>query len=199
MRFSHVLASTAVLALSAAALPAVAHQQVYAATLSGAKESPPNASAGAGAAIVTVDLDLFTMRVQTTFAGLSGNVTASHIHCCIATPGLANAGVATQTPTFSGFPLGSGFGSYDHTFDMALASSYNAPFITANGGTVSTAFSALLAGMDAGRAYLNIHSSFAPGGEIRGFLAPVPEPSTFALSLAGLVAVGWMARRQGRA
>ena len=82
---------------------------------------------------------------------------------------------------------------------MSLASSYNVSFITNNGGTVSTAFTALVTGLDAGRAYLNIHSSFAPGGEIRGFLAPVPEPESYALLLSGLAVVAWVARRQKRA
>jgi len=168
---SSLLASAALLALCAAAMPATANQQVYTTVLSGGAENPSNASLGGGAGVVTFDLDLLTMRVQTTFAGLSGNVTASHIHCCVAAPG--NVGVATMTPTFTGFPLGATFGSYDHTFDMTLASSYNPSFITANGGAVSTAFSALLAGVDAGRSYLNIHSTFAPGGEIRGYLVVI--------------------------
>lgn len=193
------LAGTTLLALSVASMPAAAHTQTYLTVLSGANESPPNASAGGGTAIVTFDLDLFTMRVQATFADLTGNVTASHIHCCTADAGAGNAGVATQSPTFIDFPLGVTAGTYDHTFDMTLSSSYNAAFVTANGGTVSAAFSALLAGVDAGKAYLNVHSSFAPGGEIRGFLAPVPEPSTYALLPLGLVAIGWMARRQRRA
>ena len=30
-------------------------------------------------------------------------------------------------------------------------------------------------------------------------LAPVPEPETWALMLAGLIGVGWAARRKGRA
>lgn len=170
----------AMLTLGGAALPALAHTQAYTVVLKGGNESPPNASSGLGVAIVTLDLDLLTLRLQTTFAGLTGNVTASHIHCCTAVAQAGNVGVATQTPTFSGFPLGGTFGSYDHSFDMALASSYNSSFITANGGTVSTAFSALVAGMNAGKSYLNIHSSFAPGGEIRGFLAPVPEPGSLA-------------------
>jgi len=190
------VAEACTLAVCAIATPATAHEQVYGTVLSGASEFPVNDSKGGGAAIVTFDLDQFTMRVQTTFAGLSGNVTASHIHCCTSVPGQGNIGVATQLPTFTGFPLGNTFGSYDHTFEMGLASSYNPAFITANGGTVSSAFSALLAGVDEGRAYLNIHSTFAPGGEIRGFLAPVPESSTYVLMFAGLAAVGWVRRRK---
>jgi hypothetical protein len=179
------------------ALPALAHTQTYTFSLSGANESPPNASPALGVAIVTFDLDLFTMRIDTTFVNLVGTTTASHIHCCTTTPGVGNAGVATQTPSFSGFPLGVSFGTYSNVFDMSLSSSYNPAFITANGGTVSTAFTALLNGIDAGRAYLNIHTSFAPGGEIRGFLAsPIPEPASVALMLAGLGAVGLTARRR---
>lgn len=194
MKMSLALSSSALVTLCAAGMPAFAHEQIYAAVLSGLNENPVNASQGGGAAVVTVDLDLFTLRVQTTFAGLSGNVTASHIHCCTTAPG--NTGVAVHSPSLDGFPTGGRFGSYDHTFDMTLATSYNGTFMTANGGTPSTAFSALLAGLDAGRSYLNIHSSFAPGGEIRGFLQPVPEPETYALLLSGLAVVGWVARRR---
>ena len=60
----------------------------------------------------------------------------------------------------------------------------------------AAAFNSLLVGSQAGKAYLNIHSAAYPGGEIRGFLVPVPEPETYALMMAGLGLVGLAARRR---
>lgn len=183
-----------------AALPALAATTVYEAELDGPSEvlgAGVLPSPGLGSALVTVDTDSMTMHVVASFSGLLAGVTASHIHCCTAVLNVGTAGVATVTPTFTGFPSGVTSGSYDHVFDMNLASSYNPAFITARGGTVAGAFAALAAGLDAGTSYFNIHSSLYPGGEIRGFLAPIPEPATYALMLAGLAAVGFAARRRG--
>ena len=175
---------------------ASAHEQVYRIfSIDGLSEAPPNASPGFGDGLVTFDLDLVTMRVEASFGGLIGTTTASHIHCCIVDP-QPTAGVATVTPTFTGFPIGVTSGTYDHTYDMTQAASYNAAFITANGGTVSGALNALLTGFDAGKAYLNIHTNTFPGGEIRGFLERVPEPSS--LLLAALGTAGLLVRRKKR-
>lgn len=43
--------------------------------------------------------------------------------------------------------------------------------------------------------YVNVHSAFAPGGEIRGQLIPVPEPQTYA-TFAGLGLLGFAAWRR---
>ena len=201
------ICSSLVIAAIAAMLgaPALAHTKVFAAPLNGISETPPNSSTATGNVRVTIDLDLFTMRVEASFSGLSGNVTAAHIHCCTAVAGTGNVGVATMLPTFTGFPSGVMAGTYDQTFDMSLASSYNqnvtsppsAPgFLQANGGSPATAFNTLLAGLEAGKAYLNVHTAAFPGGEIRGLLVPVPEPETYALMLAGLGVLGWTARRK---
>jgi CHRD domain-containing protein/PEP-CTERM motif-containing protein len=162
---------------------------VLTASLSGPAESPPNASPGTGSAIVTIDTVAQTLRVQVTFSGLTGTTTASHIHSATAVPFVGTAGVATTTPTFAGFPLGVTSGTYDNTLDLTLASSYNPAFVAANGGTTTTAAAALIAGILDGRAYLNVHSTTFPGGEIRGFLA-TPEPATMFLLGTGLAGVG---------
>jgi hypothetical protein len=186
--------------------PATAHEKTWAAPLLGTSETPSVNTPGTGQGSVTIDFDLFTMRVQASFQDLTGNVTAAHIHCCTSLAGTGNAGVASQTPSFTGFPTGVKAGTYDKTFDMSLASSYNAAFITARDTTpgdpsdnVVLAFNALVAGLDAGKAYLNLHTSTYSGGEIRGLLVPVPEPETYALMLAGLGVLGWAARRKQQA
>jgi hypothetical protein len=160
---------------------------------------PTNTSTGTGSVTLSYDSSLQTLQVDTSFSGLTGNVTAAHIHCCTAVAGVGNVGVATTTPTFPGFPAGVTSGAYSHLFDLTNAASFNAAFVTAQ-GSVSAAEIALLTGMNDGKAYFNIHTSFLPGGEIRGFLAvkstsTVPEPSTLLLAGMGLGLVVLQHRR----
>jgi hypothetical protein len=171
----------------------------YTANLTGSAEAPPNASPGTGSATVILDTDLKTMQVQASFSGLTGNVTAAHIHCCTAVPQTGTIGVATTTPTFTGFPSGVTAGSYDNTFDMTLASSYNASFVTANGGTTDGALAALQSGLDGGKAYFNIHTTAYTGGEIRGFLTAVPVPPAVWLAASGLAFLSTRLRRHPKA
>ncbi len=172
---------------------ASANTIVFEAPLNGASEVPPTSSVATGFAIVTLDEVAQTLEVEVVFSGLQGPTTASHIHCCTTTPDVGNAGVATTTPTFTDFPLGVTSGSYDHIFSLTDASSYNPAFVAAEGGTVAGAESALLTGMIHGETYLNIHTTVDPGGEIRGYLAAVPEPSSLALAGACLL-LFWIAR-----
>jgi hypothetical protein len=174
---------------------AYASPLTFVAHLTGPGESPPNTSPGVGFAEIDFDPMAHLMRVQISFSGLTSGTTASHIHALTAMPGTGTAIVATQTPRFIGFPTGVTSGTYDHTFDMTLMSSYNATFIAAHGGTAAGAEAALLEGLLTDRAYLNVHTTNFPGGEIRGFLQAVPEPSSMVLLGAGATGLLVLARR----
>ena len=200
-RFALLLA----VCISAVSPIAGAAPVTYFATLNGTSENPSNASPGTGSATVTIDTVAHTLQVGVVFNGLSAATTASHIHCCVAPPG--NVGVSTTTPTFAGFPLGVTSGTYNIGLDTTQASTWNAPFITASGGTPLGAEAALAAGLAAGQAYLNIHSTVFPGGEIRGFLSPqlLPAAATniptlgqwgIALLVASLAVFGGSALRR---
>jgi CHRD domain len=188
------LLAALVLLAGALATPAPATATTFLATLDGPSEEPPVASPGTGSARVDLDLATHLLRVRFDFAGLIGTTAAAHIHGPTALPGEGIAGVMTAVPTFPGTPLGVTSGSYDATFDTRLASTYNPAFVTSVGSLAAaeTAFAGIL---HEGRAYLNIHSSFAPGGEIRGFLAPIPLPGGLWLMLAGLAGLAALRRR----
>jgi hypothetical protein len=161
----------------------------FTADLAGPNEVPPTTSPGTGNAVITFDLATHTLEVNAIFSGLVSYTTASHIHCCTLVAGVGNAGVATQVPTFVGFPLGVTSGTYSHTFDTSLTNSWNPAFIIANGGSTATAENTFAAGLLSGTAYFNIHTQMFPGGEIRGSLVAtsVPEPATIALFGLGLL------------
>jgi len=177
------------------------------AILSPANEVPPTASTGSGTAILDLDVAAHTLRVQIAFSGLVPTAppgapvgtTAAHIHCCLPSPFATgvNAGVATTTPTFLGFPLGVLAGTYDNTLNLTLASSYNPAFVTLVGG-LANAETSLVNGLLGGLTYLNVHTSAFPGGEIRGFVVQIPEPEAYVLLLAGLAIIGISMRKRRR-
>ena len=145
--------------------------------MTGAADYMPVNTAAYGSAEVTFDDAALTVTVNETWESLRGLATINHIHVAT-TPG-GNGNVALSFPIPNTSPS---TGSYAGVFTLDSAS-----------------FDSLLAGTNAGLAYVNLHSTAFKGGEIRGFLAPVPEPETYALMALGLVVVGlWTRRRRVR-
>ena len=186
-----LLAFAAVLILPAPAAHAV--PLTFFANLSGANESPPNASPGTGIATIVLDPVAQTLQVNATFSGLTTPDTAAHIHCCQIAPGNPpTVGVATAVPAFPAvdgfpaFPLGVTSGTFTSgVYDLTQPLIYNPAFISMFAGGLPQAEAALIAGIESGLTYFNIHTTANPGGEIRGQLVPGPIVGA---GLPGLVA-----------
>ena len=162
-----------------------------------APEAVGTTGSGTGSAIY--DDATHLLQLQATYSGLSGNVTQTHIHGPTTTPFVGTAGIMVGNTTLPNFTLGATSGTYSQTLDLTQSSIYNAGFLAgAGGGTAAGAEAAFITAVSQGRAYWNIHTSTFGGGEIRGFLTPVPEPSSVALAGLGLAAVSvriWSKRR----
>lgn len=132
--------------------------------MDGLQETPPVATPGTGTCDVSLDDVSLAINVNCTFSGLIGTANNAHIHgpAPIGSPAGVILGL-TFTPSTSGVITGAG-----------ILSATNAQHV-----------------LD-GLTYVNLHSSFRPGGEIRGQI--VPEP-TSALML-GMGATWLIARRR---
>ena len=186
MRFSRVLSVFGCLLVMSSAVHATL---VYQATMTGANEVPATVSTATGYTSVVIEDNL--MKVHVDWTGLVAPASAAHIHCC--TPLGSNIGVAVG---FGGFPATQS-GVFEGIFDLLNTGIYTASFLANfGGGTAAGARDALIAGLDGGRAYSNIHNSVFPDGEIRGNLVRVvAEPAMTWLLVAGCGIAFVMRRR----
>jgi len=164
--------------VSALALPiCAAHAQGYIVSLDAAQDGG-GARTGSGSGTLTLSGNTLTFD-SLSFSGLSGNTTASHIHGPAA-PGVS-AGVLYGLNSLAALGATSG------TIGGA---------VTLQEGTGGFSLAQQKAQLDSGQWYVNIHTSTFSGGEIRGQILLVPEPSTTALLLgAGVFGLLRLKRR----
>lgn len=156
-------------ALVALALTTPTHAVNFVATLEGTQEVPPVDTTAAGGAILSVDLVSRAFTLTGAISNLVFTPIAAHVH--------GPAAVGQNGPVL--FPLG-------------FNAEPEGP-LDANGVLTQEQLDWLYAGL----LYVNVHTTEHPGGEIRGQLALVPEPGTYAL-LAGLGLCAFAAVRRWR-
>lgn len=117
---------------------------VFKADLKGSSEVPPNTTGGSGSVTATFDPATKELTWSGKYSGLTGPVTAAHIHGP-AEPG-KNAGVVMWLST-KGQPFPSPFTGSAKLNDAQASD------------------------LMSGQYYINIHTAANPGGEVRGQLA----------------------------
>ena len=141
------------LAMLVQVVPAVGQTPGFTATLSGTQEVPAVMTPAGGEAVFTLSPDGMTLSFTLTVSNIN-DVFASHIH--LAAPGVVGPVVA---PLFIGSKIG--------PFSGLLAQGT----ITAadlRGPLLGMPLSALVAEIETGNTYVNVHTTANPGGEIRG-------------------------------
>ena len=173
---------------------------------------------GTGNATVFFNETAKTIRVQFSYAGLSGNPTNGHIHAASSAtpyafpvPPAGNTSVAlgfgnTGNPgwSVSSTSPGSASGSYDRTFNVSTLTSspgWGTNFKNDHAGlTIDQLNAKFVEYMNSGRAYINVHTSANGSGEIGGFFTVVtPEPGHWALLAGGFAITAGRAWKKKRA
>jgi len=149
MRIRYAIVFAAALVLAPALASLTFADAGYRVSLDGSQEVPANASEGLGFGTLIVDNAQTHVTYNLSYSGLTSDRTAQHIHG--PAPVGVNAGVLV---------------GLDGTGVMI--------------GTISgvATINATIAGyIAAGQAYVNIHTLYFPGGEIRGQIMPDATPT----------------------
>ncbi len=140
------------------------------ASLDGLQETPPVATPATGSASLTFNDVSKLLSWNISYQNLIGTLSNAHFH--------GPAAVGVPAGVVLGIPLSPGGATSGSLVGSATLN--------------ATQETQLLAGLW----YINVHSTFAPGGEIRGQVEVVPEPTTLALLGLGLAGLALSGRRR---
>jgi hypothetical protein len=151
--------------------------------LTGAQEVPPNASPATGIGTFQLNAALTQLSFNVTFglpAGipLQGTYTVAHFH---SGPAGVMGGIIRTMGAAEGPPVGSQSGVFSGLWTTGNPESLTPHIPTLVGAQPGVPIPI----------YFNIHSSLFGGGEIRGQLVLVPEPTSLALVGLGALGVAW--------
>jgi hypothetical protein len=157
MRRNRILIIALILALAVVGTVSAAEFD-FKAKLTGSQEVPPNTSVALGQAAFTLNPDGTMLHYRLTVRDIA-NVTQAHIH--VGPPGMNGPVVLFLYPSapppvlipgiFNGV-LGRGFARAEHLL----------------GPMAGQPLSVLVAALESGGAYVNVHTTQLPAGEIRG-------------------------------
>lgn len=207
------LSARFIAAVIVALAPLASQAQIFQfnALLNAANEVPPLASPSTATGVATLFYDTHgtptladdTYDFALSAFGLTGGTVAGtaasafHIHGAATVTQSAPVRVALDNPAlFTAFNSGSTLLVGGN--DIAAIDIPATPATATNPGYPAMS---LLQMLQSQLAYVNVHTALHPPGAIRGQLIEVtaiPEPQTYAMMLAGLAMVGWIAARRRR-
>lgn len=166
MRTNRIKALGLVGALVVSLAPTLASADTVKAKLSGYNETPAVSSTGGGRFSAKIDSTAGTINYEMTYSGLEGSALQSHIHIGQThTSGGISAFLCTNlpnAPTAAVPACPTTAGTVSGTIQAGDVIGPNAQ------GIAPGEFAELVAAIRAGAAYVNVHTSKVPSGEIRG-------------------------------